>query len=122
MARAMPQCRPTDQLRFRPHRSCSKKISALAMGFQRLGDNADIRDAGLLYGVHDRGKCAEGDVFIRADENGLVSRIANLLPQFVADFVDVDGIVAQNTRCSLLMLITRRSWVISLTLRVFGTF
>src|SRR6185312_5799122 len=95
MATALPQCKPTDQPRFRPQRSCSKKNSALAMGFQRLSDNTHIRNAGLLHSIHDGGESAKGNVFIGTNENGLVPGIANLLPQLVADFVDIDRIVSE---------------------------
>ena len=40
-------------------------------------------------------KAPKGHVFIRAHEDELVLRIANLLLQLGADLVDVDGVVAQ---------------------------
>ena len=33
---------------------------------QRLGDDADVGDAGLLDGVHDRGEGAEGHALVGA--------------------------------------------------------
>ena len=82
---------PSDQARLRPQRSCSKKISALAaMGIKRLRHDADVGDAGLLDRVHDGGKGAEGNIFIGANKNGLMLRIANFLLQLGADLVDVD--------------------------------
>src|SRR5436309_12150093 len=37
-------CIPADHARLRPQRSCSKKISPLSIGIQRLRDNAYVRD------------------------------------------------------------------------------
>src|ERR1700683_1722605 len=87
---------PADQPRARPQLSCSKKISAFcAILFQRLSDDADVGDARLLYRIHDRGECSEGHILIGADEDGLIPRVANLLPQLRCDFVNVDGVIAE---------------------------
>src|SRR3984957_5011325 len=86
--------KPADQARARPQLSCSKKISAFcAIFFQRLSDDADVGDARLLHRVHDGGESAEGNVFIGADENELIARIANLLPKPGRDLIDIDGVV-----------------------------
>src|SRR5438093_12280275 len=37
-----PACKPADHARFFPQRSCSKNISPLAIGFQRLRNDADV--------------------------------------------------------------------------------
>src|SRR5438270_9883207 len=92
----MAKCRPTDHARARPQRSCSKKISAFAaILFQGLGHDTDIRYPRLLHCIHHCGKCAEGDVLVRAHKDELVARVANLLPQLDPDFIDVNGVVAQ---------------------------
>ena len=36
----------------------------LSLRLQWLGDDADVRDAGLFDGIHDRGKGAEGYAFV----------------------------------------------------------
>ena len=88
---------------------------------QRLSDDAHIGDAGRFDRIHDSGEGAEGHIFISADKDGLMLRVADFLFNPGGNFVDVDGVVAQKTRCCLLMLITRRSSVISFTVRVLGT-
>src|SRR5215469_7786566 len=95
MASTKPTCRAADRARLGPQRSCSKKISALAMGLERLRHDADVGDTRLLDRVHDRGECAEGDVFVGAEINRLMRRVANLLLQHRSNGVDVDRIVAQ---------------------------
>src|SRR3954464_12215525 len=76
--------------------SRSVKMSVLvAIRAQRLGHDTYVGDAGLLHGVHHRGEGAEGNVFIRAYKDVLILGIANLVPEFVADLIDVDGIVAK---------------------------
>src|SRR5208337_600594 len=108
--------KPADQARARGQLSCSKKISAFcAILFDRLSDDAHVGDAGLFYRVHDRGECAEGNIFIGADENELVVRVANFLAEPGGDLIDVDSVVAGKTRWSLLIVMTVRSSVISLT-------
>src|ERR1039458_5711194 len=93
---ATPMCSATDQARLRPQRSCSKNISALAsMTLQRLRHNTHIHDSRLLHRIHHLSEGAEGYVFVGADENGLVLRIADLLPQPGGNLIDVDGIVPQ---------------------------
>ena len=70
IATVTPTCSAADHARLRPQRSCSKKISALAaMGFERLGHDADVGDAGLLHRIHDRGESAERHILIGAQEN-----------------------------------------------------
>src|SRR6266568_2963566 len=67
----------------------------IGLCIQRLRHDAHVGDAGLLHGVHNGGKGAEGHILIGADEDALALRIANLVVQPVGNFVDVDGIVAQ---------------------------
>src|SRR5271166_2300116 len=89
-------CSATDQARLRPQRSCSKNISALAsMAFERLRHDAHIRDSRLLHRIHHCGEGAERDVFVRTDKDGLVLRVADLLPYLGGNLIDIDGIVAQ---------------------------
>src|SRR6266849_9824852 len=89
-------CSAPDQARVWPQRSCSKKISALAaMAFERLRDDAHVADAGLLDRVHHRGEGAERHVFVGAEKDRLMLRIANLLAELGSDLIDIDGIVAQ---------------------------
>src|ERR1700730_4070277 len=96
MEPATAMCKISDQLRLRPQRSCSKKISALAaMRVQRLRDDTHVGDARRFHGVHDGGESAEGDIFVGADEDGLVLRVADFLFKFGPDLVDVDCVVTQ---------------------------
>src|SRR5215813_10265455 len=75
MANTKPTCRAADRARLGPQRSCSKKISPLAMRFQRLRHDADVGNTRLLDRVHNRGECAEGDVFVGAEINRLMGRV-----------------------------------------------
>src|SRR6185437_833298 len=92
---ANPTCRAADHARLGPQRSCSKNISPLAIGFQRLGHDADVRDPGLFDRIHYGGEGAEGNILVGAQEDRLVLRIANLLPQLCSNLVDIDRIVSQ---------------------------
>src|SRR5882724_3144345 len=65
------------------------------MRLHGLRHDAYTADARLLDRIHYGGEGAEGDVFIGADEDGVVARIANLLAQLRADLVDVDSVVAE---------------------------
>jgi len=85
----------------------------IAVGIHRLRHNAHVSDAGLLDGIHDGGKCAKRYVFVGAQINRLMPRIANLLLQARSDLVDVDGSLPRKTFCDLSMLMTSRSSVIS---------
>src|SRR3984957_745309 len=90
----IPTCRPSDQASAGAQRSCSKKISAFAcILFQRLGHDAHIADARLFHRVHHSGESSKGNVLVGADKNKLIARIANLLPQFVSNLVDVNRVV-----------------------------
>src|SRR6266567_4439954 len=95
MATATPTCKPADHTRLRPQRSCSKKISVLAMRLKRLGHDADVSNSRPFHGIHDRGKRAEGHIFVCPQKNGLMLRVANLLPQLGANLIDIDRIAAQ---------------------------
>src|SRR6266567_8691983 len=95
MATATPTCRPADHARLRPQRSCSKKISVLAMGLKGLGHDAHVGNSRPFHSIHDRGKRAKGHIFIRAQENGLMLRVANLLPQLASNLIDVNGVAPQ---------------------------
>src|SRR5229473_8232847 len=72
----------------------SKSVTA-AVGIHRLRNYAHIADARLFYGVHHSGEGAKRNIFIGAQIDRLVLRIANLLPQARSNLVDVDGIVAE---------------------------
>src|ERR1700726_129600 len=74
--------------------SISVSVTA-AMGVHRLRDYADIADARMLDGVHHGGEGSKRDIFVGAQINRLVLRIANFLSQARSDLVDVDGIVAE---------------------------
>src|SRR5882724_5752704 len=96
MEPATATCSTSDQVRLRPQRSCSKKISALAaMGVQRLSHDAYVGDARGFHRVHDGGEGAEGHILIGADEDGLVLRVADFLFKLGPDLIDVDRVVAQ---------------------------
>src|SRR5437868_5977051 len=95
MLTATRMCRPADQLRLRPQRSCSKKISVLAIAIKRLRDNAYVGDTGLLDRVHHCGKSAERHIFISPYEDELVLRIADFLFYFDGNFIDVNRIAAK---------------------------
>src|SRR5271157_5841637 len=76
--------------------SISISVSVMAaMGIHRLGYDAHVADARLLDGVHHGGEGAKRDIFVGAQIDRLVLRIANLLLQARSDLVDVDGIVAE---------------------------
>src|SRR5438094_10574707 len=79
IATATPTCNMAERPSMRPQRSCSKKISVLSMGLNRLRHNADVRDPRRLHCIHDGCERTKRDVFIRQQENGMVLRIANLL-------------------------------------------
>src|ERR1035438_2570917 len=66
-----------------------------AMYIHRLGNYAYVADARLFDGVHHGGEGAKGNVFVGAQIDRLVLRIANLLFQTRSDLVDVDRIVAE---------------------------
>src|SRR6266853_6947457 len=74
--------------------SISVSVTA-ALGIHWLRNDTHIADARLFDGVHHGGEGAKRDIFIGAQINRLVLRIANLLPQARSDLVDVDGIVAE---------------------------
>src|SRR5579864_7623239 len=96
MERSKAPCKPSDQASGRLQLSRSRKMSAFAaMGLQRLRDDAHVGDAGRFYGIHHSGERAKRDVFFGAHINRLVLRVAYLLPQLGADFVDIDSVVAQ---------------------------
>src|SRR5208282_6177748 len=89
------RCSPADQARGRPRLPLARSLVAAAMGINGLRHDAYVADAGLLDCVHDGGEGAEGHVFVGAQVNRLMTRIANLLLQRRGDLVDVDGIVAE---------------------------
>src|SRR6266704_5239699 len=95
MATATPTCKPADHARLRPQRSCSKKISVLAMRLKRLGHDADVGNSRPFHGIHDCCKRAEGHVLICAEENGLMLRVANFLPQLFSNLIDIDWVASQ---------------------------
>src|SRR6266853_5103310 len=66
-----------------------------AMTIHWLRNDAHVGDARLLDGVHYGREGAEGNIFIGAQINCLVLRIANLLLNDSGDLVDVDGVVAE---------------------------
>src|SRR5208282_5473019 len=66
-----------------------------ALRIHRLRNDAHVADSCLLDRVHDRGEGAKRHIFVRAQEDRLVLRIANFLAETRPDLVDVDGIVAQ---------------------------
>src|SRR5215475_720339 len=95
MANTKPTCSAADRARLGPQRSCSKKISPLAMGLERLRHDADVGDTRLLDRIHHGSECPEGDVFVGAEINRLMQRVANFLLQHRSNGIDVDGVVAQ---------------------------
>ena len=52
-------------------------MSVLAMGVNGLRHDADIADATLFDGIHDRGECSKGNIFVGAEVNSLVLGIAD---------------------------------------------
>src|SRR5579864_1560687 len=95
MAKVNAPCRAADHARLRPQLSCSKNISPLAMGLERLRNDTDVRNSGTLHRVHDGCKGPERNVFVRAQKNGLMLWVAHFLPQLSANLIDVYRIVAQ---------------------------
>src|SRR4029077_7761671 len=70
-------------------------MSAIATLLQRLSHDAHIRKARLLDRVHHRSESTEWHILIRSNENELAPRVADFLPQLVADFIDVDRVISQ---------------------------
>src|ERR1700730_10414623 len=66
-----------------------------ALGIHRLRNYAHVADARLFDGVHHGGEGAKRNIFVGAQIDRLVLRIANLLLQTRSDLVYVDGIVAK---------------------------
>src|SRR3979490_985532 len=76
--------------------SVSVSLSVMAArSIHRLRNYTDVADAPLLEGGHHGGEGAKRDIFIGAQINRLMLRIANLLLQARSNLVDVDGIVAE---------------------------
>src|SRR5712691_4977216 len=92
-----------------------------AVGIHRLRNYAHVADARLFDGVHHGGEGAKRDIFIGAQIDRLVLRIANLLSRRAPIWLMLMGSLPRKTFCDLSMLITRRSSVISFTVRVWGT-
>src|SRR5271155_1568380 len=69
--------------------------SALSLGLKRLGDDADIGDARLFYGVHHGSEGAEGHALVCAQIDDLMRRIVAGLSQFVRQIVNVHRLIAQ---------------------------
>src|SRR5438445_13260776 len=89
-------CSPTERARGRPNFPCSKKISAFAsILIERLGHDAHIGDAGSVDRVHDGREGSKRNIFVCADEYGLVLRVAYFLAQPGLDLVDVDRVVSE---------------------------
>ena len=63
--------------------------------FPVAGYNADVGNAGLLDGVHDRCKCAEGDFLIRAQIDDLLGVVAAGLFEAGRQVGEVDGLIAE---------------------------
>src|ERR1019366_1596009 len=75
--------------------SCMSILAMAAVGIHRLRNDADVADACLLNGVHHGGEGAKRNIFVGAQADRLVLRVANPLLQARSDLVDVDGIVAE---------------------------
>src|ERR1017187_9863170 len=75
--------------------SCMSILAMAAVGIHRLRNDADVADACLLNGVHHGGEGAKRNIFVGAQEDRLVLRVANPLLQARSDLVDVDRIVAE---------------------------
>src|SRR6266403_1183719 len=82
--------------------SVSVSVMAAMGGIHRLRNYAHVADARLFDCVHHGGEGAKRDIFIGAQIDRLVLRIANLLPQARSDLVDVDGIVAEKNSLRLI--------------------
>ena len=68
---------------------------ALSLRLQRLGDDADVGDASLFDGIHDRGEGAEGHALVGPEvDDAFGVRFAGGLQQR-GELVDVDGLVLQ---------------------------
>ena len=88
-----PRCGPSGHARKKSQR-------CLPWDVQWLGHDADVGDSRLLDCVHHRGEGAKGHIFVGADKDRLMLWIANLRPQLGCDFIDVDGIVSEETRAA----------------------
>jgi hypothetical protein len=59
-----------------------------------LGDDADVGYAGHAQGIDDGGEGAEGNGFVGAEIDDVL-RLFELFANFVGEFVDVDGTIAE---------------------------
>src|ERR1700733_13364187 len=59
-----------------------------------LGHDANILDAGLAHRVYNDGECAERNRFVATEVDSVSLRIVHLGVDLVAQFVDVDGVIA----------------------------
>src|SRR6266481_5408539 len=104
MAAATRPCNTREPAKVRPSLSLSMyspwpswKFVAMAPSsrFQRLGDDADVGDAGLFDRIHDRGEGAEGHALVGPEvDDALGVRFASGLQQR-GELVDVDGLVLE---------------------------
>src|SRR5215470_4582476 len=75
-------CAPAETASGRPSCACSKNISGSACIFvERLRHDTHVADAGSLHCVHHRCEGAERNIFVGANEHGLMLRVADLLAQ-----------------------------------------
>ena len=67
-----------------------------------MRNDGDVGDAGLLDGIHDGGKGAEGHILIGAEIDDLVSGVGAHLMELVTEIVNVDGGVAEEDLLALI--------------------
>src|SRR5580704_1449826 len=104
MAAATRPCRTTEPAKVRPSLSLSMyspwpswKLVAMtpSSGLQRLGDDADVGNASLLDGIHDRSEGTEGHALVGPEiDDAFGVRFAGGFEQG-GKLVDVDGLVLQ---------------------------
>ena len=64
------------------------------LALERLGDDADVADAGSFDGIHYGGEGAEGDCFVGADVDYFLF-VRGILGEDGGEVVDVDGFVLE---------------------------
>src|SRR6267154_4015742 len=104
MAAATRPCSTREPAKVAPSLSLSMyspwpswKFVAMAPSsrFQRLGDDADVGDAGLFDRIHDRGEGAEGHALVSPEiDDAFGVRLASGFQQG-GELIDVDWLVLQ---------------------------
>src|SRR5262249_25858851 len=79
------------------HGSRMSKMSTRCdiLGLVGLRNDRNVGDAAVLHDVHQRGKCAEGNVLIAAQINWMMLGILNPVVQYLRKLRQLHGITSQ---------------------------